>query len=82
MNHTVDTEDEPEIDTTADKPDVGEMRSKPRFEVDLVRGDQTVSFTCSFLEEPAQEGEYGKPWFNDFHPTFKMVLTLLEQKSF
>lgn len=61
VNHTVDTEDEPEIDTTADKPDVGEMRSKPRFEVDLVRGDQTVSFTCSFLEEPAQEGEYGNP---------------------
>ncbi|KNC21664.1 hypothetical protein FF38_09769 [Lucilia cuprina] len=58
VNHTVDTEDEPELDPNADKPDLGEMRSKPQFEVDIVRGSTTLSFTCSFLQGTPQEGEY------------------------
>lgn len=58
VNHTVDTEDEPEVDQNADKPDLGEMRSKPRFEVDFVKGSTTLSFTCSFLDGVPQEGEY------------------------
>uniref|UniRef100_A0A1L8EDH7 Putative complement component 1 n=2 Tax=Haematobia irritans TaxID=7368 RepID=A0A1L8EDH7_HAEIR len=58
VNHTVDTDEEPEINPTADKPDMGEMRSKPQFEVDIVKGNTTLSFTCSFLEGSAQEGEY------------------------
>jgi len=58
VNHTVDTEEDPELDTNAEKPDIGEMRSKPRFEVDIVKGNTTLSFTCSFLEGAPQEGEY------------------------
>lgn len=58
INHTVDTEEEPEITPTADKPDFGEMKSKPTFEVDIVKGSKTLSFTCSFLQGVAQEGEY------------------------
>lgn len=58
VNHTVDTEEEPEIDDNADKPSLGEMRSKPNFEIDIVRGNTTLSFTCSFLAGTAQEGEY------------------------
>ncbi|XP_061399893.1 complement component 1 Q subcomponent-binding protein, mitochondrial [Musca vetustissima] len=58
VNHTVDTEEEPEINPSADKPDLGEMRSKPQFEVDIVRGNSTLSFTCSFLEGTPEEGEY------------------------
>ena len=60
VNHTVDTDEEPEIDPNADKPETGEMRSKPRFEVDIVKGKTTLSFTCSFLEGTPQEGEYSK----------------------
>lgn len=60
VNHTVDTEEEPEVDPTADKAEVGEMRSKPRFEVDIIKGDTTLSFTCSYLMDPPQEGEYSK----------------------
>lgn len=60
VNHTVDTEEEAEIEPTADKPDMGEMRSKPQFEVDIVRGTTTLSFTCSFLQGTPQEGEYSK----------------------
>lgn len=58
VNHTVDADDEAEAESTADKPEFAEMRSKPQFEVDIVKGSQTLSFTCSFLQGEAQEGEY------------------------
>lgn len=53
MNHTVDTDTdgdaEPELNPNMDKPDFAELKSKPSFDVDLQLGDQTLSFTCSFL---------------------------------
>ncbi|XP_045448287.1 complement component 1 Q subcomponent-binding protein, mitochondrial [Melitaea cinxia] len=52
VNHTVDTEDFGEEDVQQEKQEFSEMRSKPQFEVDLVRGDTTLGFTCSFLQEP------------------------------
>lgn len=58
VNHTVDSEEEPEVNPNADKPDLGEMRSKPRFEVDVIKGNSILSFTCSYLEGEEQEGEY------------------------
>lgn len=58
VNHTVDAEEEAEVDPSAEKPEFAEMRSKPQFEVDIVKGSQTLSFTCSFLQSDAQEGEY------------------------
>jgi len=65
VNHTVDTEGDAEAgggggsNTSADKQeDFGEMKSKPTFEVDIVRGNQTLSFTCSFLHDVPQEGDY------------------------
>lgn len=58
MNHTVDTEDEPDVNAEEEKPEFGEMKSKPTFEVDVVKGKKTVSFTCSFLSGEPQEGEY------------------------
>ncbi|XP_047533145.1 complement component 1 Q subcomponent-binding protein, mitochondrial [Vanessa atalanta] len=51
VNHTVDTEDFAD-DTQPEKQEFSEMHSKPQFEVDLVRGDTTLGFTCSFLQEP------------------------------
>lgn len=59
VNHTVDAEsDDPEMSAEQDKPEFGEMKSKPTFEVDIKRGNKTLSFTCSFLQGEAQEGEY------------------------
>lgn len=51
VNHTVDTDAdaEPELNPNMDKPDFAELKSKPSFDVDLQLGDQTLSFTCSFL---------------------------------
>ncbi|XP_028177747.1 complement component 1 Q subcomponent-binding protein, mitochondrial isoform X2 [Ostrinia nubilalis] len=51
VNHTVDSDDF-EGDAQPEKQEFAEMRSKPQFEVDLVRGDTTLGFTCSFLQEP------------------------------
>ncbi|XP_037971071.2 complement component 1 Q subcomponent-binding protein, mitochondrial isoform X1 [Plutella xylostella] len=52
VNHTVDSDDFGEGEAPPEKQEFAEMRSKPQFEVDLVRGDRTLGFTCSFLQEP------------------------------
>ncbi|KAJ0176395.1 hypothetical protein K1T71_007574 [Dendrolimus kikuchii] len=59
VNHTVDSDEFGEGETQPDKQEFSEMRSRPQFEVDLVRGDTTLGFTCSFLQEPppAASGE-------------------------
>ncbi|CAK1551354.1 unnamed protein product [Leptosia nina] len=51
VNHTVDSEDFGD-DAQPEKQEFAEMRSKPQFEVDIVRGDSTLGFTCSFLQDP------------------------------
>ncbi|KAJ8722324.1 hypothetical protein PYW08_004726 [Mythimna loreyi] len=51
VNHTVDSEDL-EGEVQPEKQEFAEMRSRPQFEVDIVRGDTTLGFTCSYLQEP------------------------------
>ncbi|XP_021199971.3 complement component 1 Q subcomponent-binding protein, mitochondrial isoform X2 [Helicoverpa armigera] len=51
VNHTVDS-DELEGEVQPEKQEFAEMRSRPQFEVDIVRGDTTLGFTCSYLQEP------------------------------
>ena len=58
VNHTVDADDEADIDQ--EKPEIAEMKSSPQFEVDIVRDGQTLSFTCSFLHE--QSDQDGITW--------------------
>jgi len=58
VNHTVDTEAEGEVNPNADKPDIGELKSKPSFRVDLVRNKTTLSILCSFIEPHEQEEGY------------------------
>jgi len=58
INHTVDTDDDAQnFDETDDK-SMAEMKSTPNFEVDIVRGGKTLSFTCSFLKGVPAEEEY------------------------
>jgi len=60
INHTVDTDGEDEFeesDESGDKP-MTELKSTPTFEVDIIKGGKTLSFTCSFLKSIPQEGEY------------------------
>lgn len=56
MNHTVDADTENEIDPRQDNMEVGEMKSKPVFHVDIIRGNQTLGFTCSFNNEAGASG--------------------------
>lgn len=59
VNHTVDTDQEDaDITEDSDKPEFGEMKSKPSFEIDIEKDKKILSFTCSFLPGDAQEGEY------------------------
>lgn len=59
INHTVDNEAEANIDPSMEKPDFGELKSKPTFDVDIKRGNSTLSFTCSFFETQPPETEDG-----------------------
>ncbi|XP_059612380.1 complement component 1 Q subcomponent-binding protein, mitochondrial [Phlebotomus argentipes] len=70
VNHTVDTDEEAEVDPNMDKPNLAEMKSKPQFEVDIVRGSQTLSFTCSFLQNQGEDAE----GYNDIFGIDELVL--------
>lgn len=58
VNHTVDAEEDPEINPNQEQPEFGEMKSKPSFEIDVKKDNKILSFTCSFIQGEAQEGEY------------------------
>lgn len=60
VNHSVDSDNEPELHENMDKPEIGELKSKPAFKVDLSRGDTTVSLMCSFLNPNDQDDGYSK----------------------
>jgi len=65
INHTVDTDEEPEVDPRDDQPDIGEMKSKPNFNIDVKRGKQTLAFSCSFNSQPGATGASDE--FNDIY---------------
>ncbi|XP_076392163.1 complement C1q binding protein P32 isoform X2 [Megachile rotundata] len=52
INHSVSSETQPDLEMTSDNPDLGDIKSKPDFTVNVVRGNQTLKFTCSFNSEP------------------------------
>ncbi len=60
INHTVDTDDDAQNFEEVDEKAMAEMKSTPNFEVDIVRGGTTLSFTCSFLKGVPTEEEYSK----------------------
>lgn len=69
----MDTENEPEINPSSDKPDIGELKSKPAFRVDLTRDKTTFTMLCSFIEEQEQEEGYSKYFYNPYY----IILTYL-----
>lgn len=57
---------------TSNNPEIGEMKSKPSFSIDIVRGNETLGFTCSFNSEPGASGandNYSKYNYNRFDET-------------
>ncbi|XP_075220041.1 complement C1q binding protein P32 [Lycorma delicatula] len=71
VNHSVDTDVEPEINQTANKPQLGEMKSKPVFEVEINRGGRTLGFTCSFLSSGESQSDDG---YNDLFAIDEVTL--------
>ncbi|XP_055313913.1 complement component 1 Q subcomponent-binding protein, mitochondrial isoform X2 [Sitodiplosis mosellana] len=62
VNHTVDESDEDwEVDNQQQaQQEPPKLHSKPNFEVDIVKKDTTLSLSCTFLTEKAQEDDvYG-----------------------
>lgn len=51
INHTVDSDAEPQVDMNAEDVETGEMKSKPEFHIEIIRGNQTLSFTCSYSND-------------------------------
>lgn len=66
MDADEDFSDEPEQAQAQAEQEPPKMRSKPNFEVDIVKGDTTLSLTCSYLTTPPSDGEYGKLGFFAF----------------
>ncbi|KAL0118235.1 hypothetical protein PUN28_009111 [Cardiocondyla obscurior] len=56
VNHTVDADTDEDLNSNSDNVEIGEMKSKPTFTVDIIRGDQTLGFTCSFNNQPGASG--------------------------
>ncbi|XP_032668014.1 complement component 1 Q subcomponent-binding protein, mitochondrial [Odontomachus brunneus] len=56
VNHTVDADTEAEVDPRQDNMEIGDMKSKPTFSIDIIRGNQTLGFTCSFNNESGASG--------------------------
>lgn len=57
INNTV--EDESAM-VEEEPPQDKDLKSKPKFQVDLTRRGQTLSFLCSFVEEGQDQGEQGE----------------------
>jgi len=59
VNHTVDAE--PVEEGAQGAEEGGEMRSRPHFDVDIVKGTQTLTFSCSYaVEDGEQQAEGGQ----------------------
>ena len=75
VNHTVDSS-EPD-DGTQEAP---EMKSKPNFEVDIVKPDgKTLSFSCSYILEQDEQGSQEEGFGNKIFDIFALVLWLVNK---
>lgn len=66
VNHTVDTDlPDGDVNINKEKTEVGEMKSKPDFTVDISKGGKVLSFVCSFVEHDQEEPKGEDEPFND-----------------
>lgn len=72
MNHTVDAE--PAQEGAQGAQEGGEMKSRPHFDVDVIKRGETLTFSCSYAsdEGEATEGQedYSELHYTYFHPFF------------
>lgn len=73
INNTVDNEVEANVDPAMDKAEFGELKSKPSFDVDIKRGNTTLSFACSIFSEPSQNEEGYSKFFTDYNVLLQVI---------
>lgn len=56
VNHTVDSDNAEEV-RPGDEAAGAEMRSRPNFEVDIRKGNQILSFSCSYIRGPPSDSQ-------------------------
>ncbi|XP_014240632.1 complement component 1 Q subcomponent-binding protein, mitochondrial isoform X1 [Cimex lectularius] len=74
VNHSVDMDVEPDVDPSMDKPEMGEMKSRPTFEVELKRGGKTLGFTCSIVSPSATSHQQQETGYNDLFSIDEVVM--------
>lgn len=52
----MDADTEADVDPRQDDVEIGEMKSKPSFGVDIIRDNRTLGFTCLFNNQPGASG--------------------------
>lgn len=57
VNHTVDADGALDESRPGEEAPPSEMRSKPNFDVEIQKGNQTLSFNCSFVREGASDSQ-------------------------
>jgi len=68
VNHSVDTElPGADVNVNKDKAEVGEMKSKPDFTVDISKGGKVLSFKCTFVHQDQEEPEGDEPFDDLFN---------------
>jgi len=65
VNHTVDAEPVQEGTQAAGAEEGGDMKSKPHFDVDIVKGSQTLTFSCSYAVDDVEQTNEGQEDYND-----------------
>lgn len=60
VNHSVDADvNEDELNAKPDNPPQPEMKSRPNFEVKLIKGKKITQFVCSFIQEVPEAMDEG-----------------------
>ena len=57
VNHTVDADSSAEEGRPGEEAPPSEMRSKPNFEVDIKKGNQVLTFSCSYVQEGPSDSQ-------------------------
>lgn len=68
----MDADTEEEISPNTDNVEIGEMKSKPTFMIDIIRGNQTLAFTCSFNNQAGASGA------DDNYSTYTVISSFLK----
>ncbi len=58
VNHSVDADIvEGDLNTKADNAPQAEMKSRPHFEIKLIKGNQVTRFACSYIQDVGEQVE-------------------------